>query len=125
MATKTDRIGARLSSAERALIDRAAAVTGMSSSAFLVSAAVDRADEVLAASMVTATPVEFFDRLLAALDQPDQPDQPDEAAEAARLTKAAARSFYERHDFTPLPGQPDRLVMKLSTTARVLRVPWP
>ncbi len=83
MATKTDRIEARLSPAERALIDRAAAVAGMSASAFLVSAAVDRADEVLAASMVTATPVDFFDSLLAALDQPD---------EAARLTRAAARA---------------------------------
>lgn len=83
MAIKTDRIEARLSPAERALIDRAAAMAGVSSSAFLVSAAVERADEVLAASMVTATPVEFFDRLLAALDQPD---------DAARLTNAAART---------------------------------
>ena len=46
MGTKADRIEARLSAAERA-------------------------DEVLAASMVTATPVDLFDRFLAALDQPD------------------------------------------------------
>lgn len=37
----------------------------------------------------------------------------------------AARSFYERHDFTPLPGQPHRLVMKLSTAAQALGIPWP
>ncbi len=36
-----------------------------------------------------------------------------------------ARSFYERHDFTPLPEQPSRLVMKLSTAAQALEVAWP
>jgi GNAT superfamily N-acetyltransferase len=36
-----------------------------------------------------------------------------------------ARSFYERHDFTPLPGQPHRLVTKLSTAAQALGVAWP
>jgi len=83
MATKTDRIEARLSPDERALIDRAAAITGTSSSAFVVSAAVDRADQVLSASMVTATAAEYFDRLLAALDEPEA---------APRLAKAAARA---------------------------------
>ena len=37
----------------------------------------------------------------------------------------AARSFYQHHDFQPLPGQPHRLVMKLSTAARALGVAWP
>lgn len=37
--------------------------------------------------------------------------------------KAAA--FHRHHDFEPLPGQPDRLVMKLSTAARALNVQWP
>jgi GNAT superfamily N-acetyltransferase len=36
-----------------------------------------------------------------------------------------ARSFYERHDFERLPGQPYRLVMKLSSAAKALGVPWP
>jgi hypothetical protein len=36
-----------------------------------------------------------------------------------------ARAFYERHDFEPLPGKPERLVMKLSTAAKALGVPWP
>ncbi len=36
-----------------------------------------------------------------------------------------ARNFYERHDFEPLPGQTHRLVMKLSSVARALGVPWP
>jgi uncharacterized protein (DUF1778 family) len=83
LATKTERIDARLSPDERALIDRAAAVTGTSSSAFLVSAAVDRADQVLAASMVTVTPADYFDQLQSALDDPDS---------APRLTRAAAKA---------------------------------
>lgn len=37
----------------------------------------------------------------------------------------AARSFYERHDFVRLPGQPHRLVMKLSSVAAALGAPWP
>ena len=36
-----------------------------------------------------------------------------------------ARAFYEHHDFTPIPGQRRRLVMKLSTAAKALAVPWP
>ncbi len=36
-----------------------------------------------------------------------------------------ARTFYEHHDFQPLPNNPSRLVMKLSTVARALDVPWP
>jgi ribosomal protein S18 acetylase RimI-like enzyme len=36
-----------------------------------------------------------------------------------------ARSFYERHDFERLPGQPYRLVMKLSSAAKALGGPWP
>ncbi len=80
---KTDRIEARLSPDERALIDRAAAVAGTSSSAFVIRAAVERADQILAAAMVTATPAEYFDELVAALDQPD---------ESPRLVEAVART---------------------------------
>jgi GNAT superfamily N-acetyltransferase len=36
----------------------------------------------------------------------------------------AARSFYEHHNFEPLPGQPHRLVMKVSSAAKALGVPW-
>lgn len=84
MATKTDRIEARLSPDERALIDRAAAISGTSSSAFLVRAAVERADEVLAASMETVVPADYFDRLLSALDEPDALPRLSEAVMKAR-----------------------------------------
>ena len=83
MAIKTDRIEARLSPDERSLIERAAATSGMSVSAFVVGAAVERADEVVAVSTVTVAPADYFDRLLAALDEPDA---------APRLTQAATRA---------------------------------
>lgn len=68
---KTDRLEARLSLDERARIERAASVSGMSVSAFLVGAAVDRADEVIASMTTTLVPADYFDALLAALDEPD------------------------------------------------------
>jgi GNAT superfamily N-acetyltransferase len=36
-----------------------------------------------------------------------------------------AWAFYEHHDFQQLPGNARRLVMKLSTAAKALGVPWP
>ena len=36
-----------------------------------------------------------------------------------------AAEFYEHHDFTPIPGNPHRLVLKVSTVARELNIPWP
>lgn len=36
-----------------------------------------------------------------------------------------ARRFYERHDFQRLPENSHRLVMKLSTAAKALSLPWP
>ena len=40
------------------------------------------------------------------------------------IDESAAR-FYEHHDFVPLPGNPHRLVQKLSNVAKALRQPWP
>jgi predicted N-acetyltransferase YhbS len=36
-----------------------------------------------------------------------------------------AAAFYERHDFLPVPANPRRLVMKLSSVAKALGVQWP
>ena len=36
-----------------------------------------------------------------------------------------AAAFYVAYDFTAVPGNPGRLVMKLSTVAKSLRRPWP
>lgn len=83
MAVKTDRIEARLSPDERARIERAALTSGLSVSAFLVSSAVARADEVIAAATTTLVPVDYFDQLVTALDEPDA---------APRLATAARRA---------------------------------
>lgn len=37
----------------------------------------------------------------------------------------AARCFYDRHDFEPVPGDERRLVLKLSTAAKALKLDWP
>lgn len=36
-----------------------------------------------------------------------------------------AASFYRAHDFEPTPDNPHRLVLKLSTVAQALDIPWP
>ena len=84
MAVKTERIEARLSTDERALIERAASLAGLSTSAFVIGAAIDQADRVLSASSVTAVPEDYFDRLVKALDAPEP---------APRLQEVAARAL--------------------------------
>ncbi len=37
----------------------------------------------------------------------------------------AAVRFYEAHDFVSVPSVEQRLIMKLSTAAKVLGEPWP
>lgn len=80
MAVKTDRMEARVSPEERERIERAASASGLSVSAFMVSAAVDRAEEVIAATTTTTVPADYFADLLAALDV---------AERAPRLAKAS------------------------------------
>lgn len=36
-----------------------------------------------------------------------------------------AAKFYQHHNFVPVPGDPHRLLMKMSTAARELGIPWP
>lgn len=85
MATKTERVEARLSAEERDRIERAARFEGRSLSSFMVDAAVERADQVLADHTVTVLPADYFDTLVAALDAPDR------ASRLARAAKQAAR----------------------------------
>jgi GNAT superfamily N-acetyltransferase len=37
----------------------------------------------------------------------------------------AAARFYRAHDFEPTPNDPHRLILKLSTVAKALGLPWP
>ena len=83
MATKTDRIETRVSIDERAQIDRAAALEGRTVSAFVVSAAVERARQVIETHDATLVPADYFDRLLATID---------DAEPAPRLAAAAKRA---------------------------------
>jgi uncharacterized protein (DUF1778 family) len=83
MAVKTDRLEARLSPDERKRIEQAASASGVSVSAFMVGAAIERANEVIAAATTTVVPADYFDSVLAALDKPEP---------APRLAKAAKRT---------------------------------
>jgi uncharacterized protein (DUF1778 family) len=87
MAVKTERMEARVSPDERERIERAAAVSGLSVSAFMVSAAVDRAEEVIAQATTTTVPADYFDALLAALDEPEPAPRLARAAKDARRAK--------------------------------------
>lgn len=63
-------------------------MSGESMSSFIVNAAVERADEVIAAHAATVVPSDYFDRLLAALDEP--------AEASPRLAAAAKRARRQR-----------------------------
>jgi uncharacterized protein (DUF1778 family) len=88
MTVKTDRVEARLSPDERRRIEQAAEFAGESMSSFIVSAAIDRADELISAHTSTVVPSEYFDQLLAALDQPSEP--------SPRLVATAKRARRQR-----------------------------
>jgi uncharacterized protein (DUF1778 family) len=87
MAVKTDRMEARVSPDERARIERAALVAGLSASAFMVGAAVERAEQIIAEATITTVAAGYFDELLAALDAPTP---------ASRLAKAAKHAKRNR-----------------------------
>jgi len=88
MAVRTDRVEARVSPDQRERIERAAAFSGESMSTFMVAAAVQRADDVIADQSSTVVPADYFDQLLAALDEP--------AEKAPRLATAAKQSRRQR-----------------------------
>lgn len=87
MATRTQRIEARVAPRDRARIDRAADLEGQSVSAFMVTAATEKAAHVIAARTTTVVPTEYFDRLVAAIDRADR---------APRLARAAKLSREDR-----------------------------
>lgn len=82
-ATKTDRLEARLTHEERKQIEQAAALAGEPVSAFVVLAALDRAELVVSERASMVVPTDYFDRLVASLDTPE---------EAPRLARAARRA---------------------------------
>ena len=86
MATKTDRLEARLTRAERCEIEQAASLTSESVSSFVVTAAVQRAEAIVSERASTSVPAGYFDRLVASLDEPD------DAPALKRTARKVARS---------------------------------
>lgn len=89
MAVKSDRVEARLSPDQRERIERAATLSEESMSSFMVSAAVERAEAVIADHSSTAVPSDYFDQLLAALDE--APESSPRLAAAARRSRKRPR----------------------------------
>lgn len=87
MATRAERVEARLTAVERRQIEQAAALTGESMSAFMVLAALERAETVVVEQATTVVPTAYFDRLVASLD---------EAEDAPRLARAAGSARRRR-----------------------------
>ncbi len=90
MATRTERIEARVAPRDRARIDRAAALEGQSVSAFMVSAAAEKADQVIAARTTTVVPTDYFDRVIAAIDRADRAPRLARAVKLARERRRIA-----------------------------------
>jgi len=84
MAMKTERVEARLSPRQRERIHQAAAFEGRSLSSFIVAAAEEKADLVIAARTTTVVPSEYFDRVLSAIDDPDPAPRLESVAKRAR-----------------------------------------
>jgi uncharacterized protein (DUF1778 family) len=87
MATKVERVEARLTAAQRRQIEQAAALAGESVSSFIVLAALERAESVVVEQATTVVPAAYFDRLAASLDEADA---------MPRLARAASRARRRR-----------------------------
>lgn len=85
MATKAERLEARLTPTERRQIEQAAALAGESVLSFVALAALDRADITVREQTSTVVPAAYFDQLVASLDEPE------EAQGLARAAQAAGR----------------------------------
>jgi uncharacterized protein (DUF1778 family) len=85
VATKAERLEARLTATERKQIEQAAALAGESVSSFVVLAALDRADILVREQASTVVPGAYFDQLVASLDESE------EARGLARAAREAGR----------------------------------
>ena len=70
MSTRTERVEARVAPELNKRIRFAASLEDTSVSAFIVDAAVAKADQVIAESTETILPADYFDNLITALDEP-------------------------------------------------------
>lgn len=70
VATKTERLEARVDPDQRAMLEQAAALRGQSLSAFVIGAAMSEAGEILHEAQVTMLPASFTDAFMLLLDAP-------------------------------------------------------
>jgi uncharacterized protein (DUF1778 family) len=75
MATRTSRLELRADPERERRIRHAAELRRQSMSAFILEAAGEKAEQVIAASAATTVPPEFFDQLWQALDAPPRPNE--------------------------------------------------
>jgi uncharacterized protein (DUF1778 family) len=73
-ATRTSRIELRADPERERRIRYAAELEHQSVSTFVLDAAAERAEEVIASASATEVPADFFDKLWDALDAPAKPD---------------------------------------------------
>jgi len=83
MAARTERIEARIDPESAERIRYASVLEHTSVSGFVVAAAAEKAERVIAEHAYTLVPSNYFDRLLEILDQPVEP-MPELAAVARR-----------------------------------------
>ena len=76
MATRTSRLELRADPERERRIRFAAELNRQSVSAFVLDAAGEKAERVIAASTATSVPSEFFDKLWEALEAPPAPNEP-------------------------------------------------
>lgn len=88
--TASERIEVRLRPEQRREVERASALLQMTTSDFIREAVSTRAEQVLTEEAATVVPPDFFDGLLAALDEPARAN-PALAAAARRVSKIAKR----------------------------------
>jgi uncharacterized protein (DUF1778 family) len=92
MSAATARIEVRVPPQVKARIESAATLEDTTISSFVVAAATERADEVVRQHEThTTVPAEFFDALIASLDEPAEVNPA--LAKAARRSRARAAQF--------------------------------
>jgi uncharacterized protein (DUF1778 family) len=93
MKTRADRIEARVQPERAKRIRFASRLLQTSVSAFVVDAAAEKAEQVIAEHTYTSVPSRYFERLLAALDEP--PVEIPALVEAAERVRKG-RAFKQR-----------------------------
>lgn len=75
MTTRSERIEARVAPERAERIRLASSLQGTSVSNFIINAASDAADQILADTQATVVTSDYFDSLLMALDAPAMPNE--------------------------------------------------